>query len=36
MSNQEFQLRCYQILEEYIKEHLDKTDEIPQYEMYIV
>lgn len=36
MSSQEFQLRCYQILEEYIREHIDKTEKIPEYEMYIV
>lgn len=36
MSNQEFEIRCYEILENYIETKIDKTVEIPQYEMYIV
>lgn len=36
MSNEEFIQRCKELVKEYAIEHLDKTDEIPQFNVYVV
>ena len=36
MSNEEFMERCKELVREYTIEHLDKTDEIPNFTVYIV
>ena len=36
MSNEEFMERCKELVREYAIEHLDKTDEIPNFIVYIV
>ena len=36
MSNEEFMEKCKELVKEYAIEHLDKTDEIPNFAVYIV
>lgn len=36
MSNEEFIKKAKQLVREYVIEHLDKTDEIPNFNVYIV
>lgn len=36
MSNEEFIDRCKKIVRQYAIDHLDKTDEIPNFNVYIV
>lgn len=36
MSNEEFIAKCKELVKEYAIEHLDKTDEIPNFNVYIV
>ncbi len=36
MSNEEFMQKCKDLVREYAIEHLDKTDEIPEFNVYIV
>lgn len=36
MNNEEFIKRAKQLVKEYAIEHLDKTDEIPNFNVYIV
>ena len=36
MSNEEFIQKCKELVKEYAIEHLDKSDEIPEFEVYIV
>lgn len=36
MSNEEFMEKCKELVKEYAIEHLDKTDEIPNFNVYIV
>ena len=36
MSNEEFIQKCKELVKEYAIEHLDKTDEIPNFNVYIV
>ena len=36
MSNEEFIEKCKELVKNYTIEHLDKTDEIPQFNVYIV
>ena len=36
MSNEEFIKKAKQLVREYAIEHLDKTDEIPNFNVYIV
>ena len=36
MSNEEFIEKCKELVKEYAIEHLDKSDEIPQFNVYIV
>lgn len=36
MGNNEFEILALGIVKDYIEEHLDKSDEIPSYEVYIV
>ena len=36
MSNEEFMEKCKKLVKEYAVEHLDKTDEIPEFTVYIV
>ena len=36
MSNEEFTNKCKELVKEYAIEHLDKSDEIPEFEVYIV
>ena len=36
MSNEEFIQKCKELVKEYAIEHLDKTDEIPEFKVYIV
>lgn len=36
MSNEEFMEKCKELVREYAIEHLDKTDETPNFTVYIV
>lgn len=36
MSNEEFIQRCKDLVAEYAIEHLDKSDEIPVFNVYVV
>lgn len=36
MSNEKFINKCKELVKEYAIEHLDKSDEIPEFEVYIV
>ena len=36
MSNEEFIEKCKELVKEYAIEHLDKTDEIPEFKVYVV
>lgn len=36
MSNEEFIQKCKDLVEEYAIEHLDKSDEIPEFNVYVV
>lgn len=36
MSNEEFIEKCKELVREYAIEHLDKTDEIPNFNVFIV
>ena len=36
MSNEEFIEKCKELVREYAIEHLDKTDEIPNFNAYVV
>lgn len=36
MSNEKFINKCKELVKEYVIEHLDKSDEIPEFEVYIV
>lgn len=36
MSNEEFIQKCKDLVSEYVIEHLDKTDEIPEFKVYVV
>ena len=36
MSNEEFMEKCKELVREYAIEHLDKTDEIPEFKVYVV
>ena len=36
MSNEEFIEKCKEIVREYTIEHLDKTDRIPTFDVYVV
>lgn len=36
MSNEEFIEKAKQLVREYVIEHLDKTDEIPEFKVYVV
>ena len=36
MSNEEFIQKCKELVKEYAIEHLDKTDEAPEFKVYIV
>lgn len=36
MSNEEFMEKCKELVKEYAIGHLDKTDEIPNFNVYIV
>ena len=36
MNNQEFINKAKELVKNYTIEHLDKTDEIPEFEVYIV
>jgi hypothetical protein len=36
MSNEEFLEKAKQLVREYTIEHLDKTDEIPEFKVYVV
>ena len=36
MTNMEFVKKCMEEVEKYAIEHLDKTDEIPEFDVYIV
>ena len=36
MSNEEFIQRCKDLVGEYAIEHLDKSDEIPEFRVYVV
>ena len=36
MSNEKFIKRCKELVKEYVIDHLDKSDEIPEIEVYVV
>ena len=36
MSNEEFIQKCKELVKEYAIEHLDETDEAPEFKVYIV
>ena len=36
MSNEEFIQKCKELVKEYAIEHLDKTDEVPNFNVYVV
>lgn len=36
MDNNEFLLRCDRLVSNYVMEHLDKSDDIPEYDIYPV
>lgn len=36
MSNEEFIQKCKDLVAEYAIEHLDKSDEIPEFKVYVV
>ena len=36
MSNEEFIEKCKELVREYTIEHLDKTDRIPAFDVYVV
>lgn len=36
MGSKEFIEKCKKIVKEYAIEHIDKTDEIPEYEVFVV
>lgn len=36
MSNEEFIQKCKKLVREYAIEHLDKSDEIPKFKVYVV
>ena len=36
MGNEEFSRKCMEIVRDYTNEHLDKTDEIPTFDVFIV
>lgn len=36
MSNEEFIEKCKELVREYAIEHLDKTDEIPKFNVFVV
>ena len=36
MSNEKFLEKCKELVKDYTLEHLDKTDEIPEFNVYIV
>lgn len=36
MSNEEFMQKCKDLVKEYAIEHLDKSDEIPEFKVYVV
>lgn len=36
MSNEEFIQKCKELVKEYAIEHLDKTDEIPEFNVFVV
>ena len=36
MSNEEFIQKCKELVREYAIEHLDKSDEIPEFKVYVV
>ncbi len=36
MSNEEFTEKCKELVRDYAIEHLDKTDEMPEFTVYVV
>lgn len=36
MDNKNFIKKCKEIVKEYVQEHLDKSDTIPEFEVYVV
>lgn len=36
MKNEKFREKCKQLVREYILEHLDKTDDISEFEVFVV
>lgn len=36
MENEKFENKCKELVKQYVIEHLDKTDEIPQFKIYVV
>lgn len=36
MGNEEFSNKCKEIVRQYTEEHLDKSDTIPEFEVYVV
>ena len=36
MGIKEFIVKCKELVKEYAKEHLDKSDEIPEYDLFVV
>lgn len=36
ITNEQFIKKCKQLVKEYAIEHLDKTDEIPEFKVYVV
>lgn len=36
MSNEEFIEKCKELVKEYATEHLDKSDKIPEFNIYVV
>lgn len=36
MGSKEFIVKCKELVKEYAKEHLDKSDEIPEFDVFVV
>lgn len=36
MKNEKFREKCKQLVKEYTLEHLDKSDDIPEFEVFVV